>query len=183
MSNGYPSLQQRLENLTNKSRRNDSFQVTFFGLPENIANILGRQVKSVSRPTFEYMTTDLRHRGNVYKDKQNLTFTPVTISMYDDEAAITSTFVYMQMFRQQNKYQDKYGKWDMERDYFFDVKVETFNAKGEATEGFVLKQCFIQNVNHSDPVISDSTECEVVISIEFNNIDVLVFDEYLSLGA
>lgn len=167
--------------MNEKNRRVDDFYVTFYGLPENIANVLGRQVKSVTRPTFEYQTAETHHRGNVYKDKQNLTYTPVSVALYDDENSITGTFMYMQLFRQQNKFTDLFGKWGMDRDYRFDMKVETFNAAGQVTEGFILKDCFIQSINHSDPVISEDTECEIVIMVEFDNIDILLFDEYVSV--
>lgn len=177
----YLSLQDRLTNMTNNSRRNDNFYTTFYGIPENISNVLGRQVKSVTRPTFEIQTTDVRRRGAIYKDKQNLYFTPVSIAFYDDDASVTGTFLYMQLFRQQNKYQDKYGKWDLERDYRFDIKVETYNSHNHVTEGFILRDCFIQSINHSDPVIADSSNCEIVVMVEFDNVDILVFDEYLSL--
>lgn len=177
----YLSLQDRLSNMTNHNRKNDNFYISFYGLPENISNVLGRQVKSVTRPTFEMQSVDVRHRAAVYKDKQNMIFTPVSIAFYDDDASVTGTFLYMQLFRQQNKYLDKFGKMDLDRNYRFDVKVETYNAHNQVTEGFILKDCFLQSINHSDPVIADSSDCEIVVMLEFDNIDILVFDEYLSL--
>lgn len=178
-SKTYMSLKQRLEVMTNNNRRNDNFYVTFYGIPENIANVLGRQLKSITRPTFEMMTTDVRHRGSIYKDKQNMTFTPVSIAFHDDDASVTGSFIYMQLFRQQNRYVDKFGLSDT-GDYRFDIKVETYNAHNQVTEGFILRSCFIQSVNHSDPVISDSSNCEIIIMVEFDNVDVLLFDEYVS---
>lgn len=177
----YLTLEQRLENMGEKNRRIDSFRTEFIGLPENIANILGRQVKSFTRPTFDILTVDQMHRGNIYKDKQKLTFTPASIAFYDDEASITSMFLYMQLFRQQNKHTDLYGRFGIDRDYRFNIKLETFNAAGHVTEGFILHDCFIQNINHSDPVIAQAEDCEIMISVECDNIDILLFDEYINL--
>lgn len=176
----FQSLEQRIENMSEKNRRIDNFHTTFLGIPENIANILGRQVKSFTRPTFDYLTVDQMHRGNVYKDKQKLTFTPASIAFYDDEQSITATFLYMQLYRQQNKHTDKFGKFGMDRDYRFDIKLETFNAVGQVTEGIIMRGCFIQNINHSDPVIMSSEDCEIMVSFECDNIDILLFDEYVS---
>jgi len=175
------TFEERLLNMNEKNRRVDNFYVTFYGIPENIANILGRQVKSITRPTINYEVENTRHRGNTYKDKQKLTFEPVTLAVYDDENSVTSTFVYVQLFRQQGKYTDKFGQMGLDRNYRFDIKVEVFNSSNQAVEGYYLRDCFVQNVDHSDPVIASADECEIILSIEYDNLDILIFDEYISM--
>lgn len=181
MSAKYLTMTERLLNMNEKARRNDDMYVTFLGLPENVANFLGRQVKNVTRPTFEYMTTDLRFRGATYKDKQNLTFQPITISFYDDESALTSTFLYMQLYRQQNKHPDKYGHMGFGRDYKFDIKVEMFDSMKNITESFIIKRAFLQSLNHSDPSVDDDSSADISVTFEYDNIDILLFDEYVEM--
>ena len=181
MNINWADLEKKLVNFTDKNKRNDSILVTFFGLPENMANILGRQVKSVTRPTFEVQTYDTRFRGNTYKDKENITMTPISVAFYDDENSITTNILYMQLFRQLNKYPDKFGIEGKDRNYRFDMKVELFNAEREVTDAFIVKSCFIQSINHSDPDMADSADTEIVVMIEFDNVDIKVIDEFLSL--
>lgn len=181
MSRNWVDVVEKFNNMNEKNRRSDELLVTFFNLPENMGNILGRQVKSVTKPTIEMQTVDLRHRGATYKDKQNVTATPVNISFYDDENSVTETILFMQFFRQQNKLPDRFGISDMGRDYRFDIKIETFNSVGEITSGMVLRRCFIQTIDPSDPNMASDEETEINIMVEFDNIDILLFDEYMNL--
>ena len=177
----WANLYEKLINSNEQNRKNDSILVTFFGLPENMGNILGRQVKSVTRPTFEVQTAEVRRRGATYKDKQNITTTPITVAFYDDENSITANVIYAQFFRQINKHTDKFGNTGIDRDYRFDMKVELYNAERNVTDAFIVKDCFIQSINHSDPDMADSSDTEIVIMLEFDNIDIKLFDEFLSL--
>ena len=176
------SFSERLINMNEKSRRVDNFYVTFYGLPENIANILGRQVKSITRPSVTYNTDTNRFRGATYKNLQNPTFDPVTVVFYDDENSVVGTVLYMQIFRQQNKYTDKFGELGIDRDYRFDVKIEQYNASNHLTETYILKDCFVQSIDHSDPNIVDQQESEIIISLEYDNVDILLFDEFVSMS-
>ncbi len=176
------SFEERLLNMNEKSRRVDNFYVTFYGLPENIANILGRQVKSITRPSINYNTDTNRYRGNTYKNLQNLTFDPVTLVFYDDENSIVGNIMYLQLFRQQNKYSDKFGELGIERDYRFDVKIEQYNARDQLTESYVIKDCFLQAIDHSDPNMTDQQESEIIVTLEYDNLDILIFDEYVSMN-
>lgn len=182
MANPVMTWDERLQNMNEKNRRNDAFYVTFLGIPENISNILGRQVKSLTRPTFEFMITDKRYRGEVYKDRENLNYTPMSVTFYDDENSIVSAFLNMQVFRQLNKQTDKFGRWGVDRDYRFDIQIQLFNSSKQCTEEFIVRRCFIQSLNHSDPDISDDSDCEITVMFEFDNIDIKLFDELLSVN-
>jgi hypothetical protein len=175
------TLEEKLVNFNNKNRRNDAFYAKFYGIPENFSNVLGKQTKNFIRPNIDVVTTQLSRRSATYKDAQKITLAPVTITFRDDEESIVSTFVYVQMFRQMNRYPDKFGVMDMGRDYKFDVELILYNSKQEETEKFMLKGCFIQNVNHSDPNISDSAETEISITLEYDNVDYWLFDQYVSI--
>lgn len=176
------SMEERLAHFSNKNRRNDNFYVKFFGLPENISNVLGKQVKNLTRPNIDVQTGQISRRSATFKDHQKISLTPVVISFFDDEDSIVSTFMYVQLFRQMNKYPDKFGTMDLGREYKFDVLVQLMNASGEITEEFTLRECFIQNINHSDPNISDDTDTEISITLEYDNVDYKLFDEWVKLG-
>lgn len=175
------TVQEKIVNSNNKNRKVDNFYTSFFGIPENISNVLGKQVKSISRPTFEIMTSNRRHRSRTHKNPTNVTMTPVTIAFHDDEEAITSMFLYAQLFRQIGKHVDKFGETGTSGNYKFDIKVECFNANNKVTEGFIIRDCFIQNISHSDPILASEEDCEINVTIEFDDIDILVFDTYINM--
>tara|TARA_Y100000593_G_C4308288_1_gene336940 strand:+ start:1609 stop:2163 length:555 start_codon:yes stop_codon:yes gene_type:complete len=175
------SLNEKLINFNSKNRRNDAFYVKFYGIPENFSNVLGKQVKNFVRPNIDMETSITAHRGARYKDSQKITLAPVTVAFNDDEESLVSMFLYIQLFRQMNKYPDKFGKLGFGRDYKFDVEMVLYNANREVTEKFTLIDCFIQNINHSDPNLSDSSETEIAVTLEYDNIDVWLFDEYIRL--
>lgn len=169
-------------NRSNKNRIVDNFYVSYLKLPDNISNLLGRQTLRLDRPTINFETSQIRTRGSQYTDKSQVRFSPVNITLYDDESAITSQFLYTQIFRQMNKMEDLYGKWDdLHRDYRFDLKVEVFDSADKMMEGFVLRDCFISNINHSQLDISSDTNAIIDIVLEYDNIDIFIVDEYHSL--
>jgi hypothetical protein len=90
--------------------------------------------------------------------------------------------MYLQLFRQQNKYSDKFGELGIERDYRFDVKIEQYNARDQLTESYVIKDCFLQAIDHSDPNMTDQQESEIIVTLEYDNLDILIFDEYVSMN-
>lgn len=175
------SMEERLIHFNNKNRRNDAFYVTFLGVPENISNVLGKQVKNLTRPNIDVQTGQLSRRSATFKDHQRISLTPVVITFFDDENSITSTFMYVQMFRQMNRYPDKMGTMDLGRDYKFDIRVQLHNSKDQVTEEFIMRGCFIQNINHSDPNVSDDSETEISVTFEYDNVDYKLFDEWVSI--
>lgn len=175
------TLEEKLVNFNSKNRRNDAFYVKFYGIPENFSNVLGKQVKNIVRPNIDMVTTNISKRGATYKDSQKITLAPVTLTFNDDEESIVSMFTYVQLFRQMNRYPDKFGIMDMGRDYKFDIEVILYNSNNEETEKFKLVGCFIQNINHSDPNLSDSSETEISVTVDYDNIDYWLFDQYVSI--
>lgn len=164
-------------------KRLDNFYVTFYSIPENITNILGRQVQSVTRPNVSFDRFTTKHRRNTYSNSGQIMFDPIAIVFKDDEESVTSMFLYAQIFRQLNKHSDIFGQNDAgkERTFTFGIKVQFFNSLQEPVEEYILKDCFIESIEHTDPLISEDTENEITVSIAYDNIEVKVFDRYLSM--
>lgn len=169
-------------NRSNKNKIVDNFYVSYLKLPDNISNILGRQTIRIDRPTISFETSQIHHRSAQYTDMSQVRFQQISITLFDDESSLTSQFLYTQIFRQMNKVEDLYGKWDdLNRDYRFDIKVEVFNAEDKMMEGYVLRDCFISNINHSQLDVSADNNATIDIIIEYDNIDLFIVDEYISL--
>lgn len=174
------TLQEKFINLSNSNKKSDRFYAQFLGLPENVSNILGRQLKMIGRPEINFASEIVRRRGYTYKDKQEVTFEPISASFFDDENSITSMLLYAQVFRQINKYPDVFGQTDAgdERDYRFDIKVDYYNSIGEKTETIILRDCFISSLAHGDTMYSTDEDKELTVTIEFDNLDIPTFDEF-----
>ena len=170
-------------NRNNKNRKADQFYVTFFKLPENVSNLFGRQTKSIGRPSLQFQTSNINRRYNQYTDMHQVRFDPVNIVMFDDENGITSQALYIQLFRQMNRGEDVFGRWpELDRDYRFDIRVELFNASGERTEGYVLKNCFFSEISHTEVNTTDEdTDNEINLTVTYDNIEYLIVDEYVEL--
>ncbi|WGH49809.1 hypothetical protein [Alishewanella phage vB_AspM_Slickus01] len=172
-----------LQNLTSKSKRMDRFYVTFFGLPENISNVVGRQVTTITRPEVGFDTLRTTHRRNTYVDVGKVTLQPINITFKDDEESITSMFLYAQIMRQLNQFSDIFGDTNNEEQLRkFGIKVEFMNANDKITESYHLKDCIITAISHSDPTTGDDDDTDMNVTIEYDNLDVKIFDTFMTLS-
>lgn len=170
-------------NRNNKNRKADQFYVSFLKLPENVGNILGKQTKRITRPNLSFQTSEINRRHNVYQDMNQVRFDPIQLTLFDDENGLTNQFLYIQLFRQMNRGEDVFGRWpDLDRDYHFDIKMELFNSVDKLVEGYVLRDCFISSIEHTDfDTTNGDTEAEITLSITYNNIEFFIVDEYVKL--
>ena len=169
-------------NRNNNNRKSDQFYVRYLGLPENVSNLFGRQTKSMGRPSITLETTNINHRSNRYTDMQQVRFEPIEVVMFEDENGLTSQAIHIQLFRQINRGKDIFGWWDEEDDgnFRFDIGIDLYNSNEEITESYVLKNCFISNVDFDQVNITDEdTEPEIRLTVEFNNIDYTIVNEYV----
>lgn len=173
------SLSESLATLQNKNKRSDNFHITFYNYPESMGNILGRQAKSITRPNIRFNEMTMRRRGFTYKTKEDVIFDPVTVSFFDDDDSYTSTILYAQVMRQLNRHTDIFGQDDAgtERDYRFDLKIDFYNANQVIVETFILRKCFIQELQHEEHSLDQDDEKGLSITLEYDNIDVESFDK------
>ena len=170
--------------LNNKARRNDAFHVKFLGVPENESNFLGRYVRSISRPSLDFVGADHRYRGSQYKDRQNLTIQPVTAVFADDEEGLVNNVIYAMILRQLNKVKDNTKRSEFTekepRQYKFGIRVSLYNAAGEITEAYEYTNCFISSVMPATPMTADNMDAEITVTIEADDINLITASEYLT---
>lgn len=166
-------------------KRSDRFSVKFKGIPENVGDILTREVKSVERPSVSLNFDNQPHKGKPIYHNLAAEFQPIRITFFDDDNSLVSGILYAQIFRQLNKHVDLLQR-DIssvkgERVYKFDIEIELYNTNGDAVEGFVLKECFINSLIHTDPIIGDDEQTnEINITVVYNDVDIKVFDTFLA---
>ena len=174
------------DKLVNRSlvpKKIDNFYVKFF-LPENVSNLLGRAVKSITRPTVTWETSNTFHRGQQYVDKGKPRFNPIMVTLTDDESGLASMIIYAHLMRQQNILADLYGRENViDREYRFDIKVETYDSRDRVTESYILKNCFFSEIEHSQPVVQGSENNEIMVQVSYDNIDFQIIDTYHQLKA
>ena len=159
--------------------------IVFHNMPENISNLLGRQIRSFNRPVISFTSTEMAHRRNTFKDKGKLNLEQITLSFFDDENGLVSALLYSQVFRQINKHTDVFGKGmgrdDLNREYKFGIEVQYFTSTGEEAEAFLLTGCFISNMSHTDSDMTDSSETEILVTIEYDNLAIKAFEDFVEV--
>ena len=176
-------LDQHMVNLSLHDRKVDSFYATFLGMPENVSEILSRQLLDITRPDIEFEFSEINHRGNRYKDKAAVRFDAITLRFADDENSITSHSLYGQIFRQLNKSPDIFGQMDagIDREIKFGIKLELFNSTDKVVEAYQFDKCFISSLKHSDGSITDSSDSTIDVTVQYDNISILTFDQWIEV--
>ena len=167
--------------VTNTNRKLDNFYAKFFKIPENASNQLGRQLKEISRPDITFNTSEYRHRGNKFKDKQNTEFEEITCQFFDDEEGFTNAIILLQAFRQRNKHTDAYGNYNNPdtRDYRFDIEIEYMNEKGDITEKWLYQSCFISNISYGENATDDDGDNVINVTIQLDNVRMFFKEDYV----
>jgi hypothetical protein len=166
-----------------RSKLFDRFYIKFPGLPENFSNVLGRQVRTFNRPNITFEETEIKKRGYQYKEKGYVRFNPITVVFWDDEGSMVSSILYAQVMRQLNKHVDIFGREpDSDpdnRDYRFDIQYDILTADDKVIESFVLRNCFLTEINHDPLTIDDDGEVTITAIFAYDNISCKIFDEYV----
>ena len=163
------TIREQNRSLLNKTV--DSFYVSFYGISANASNILGRQVKSIERPVINFNTHDIIIKGIKQHGNGTLFFEPISIVFLDDINSITNFVLYDQLMHQTGKKQPSF------EDSKFSVNVKCFDATENVIEEFTLLGCFIQMLQHSEQIFSESTSGTLTVQLQFDNVD-YKFPEY-----
>lgn len=171
-----------LLNRSHANKKVDNFYVEFFRFPDNSQNYLGKQLKQITRPNISFDMTPLPARRGIGKTKGRVRFAGASMSFFDDENGLTSMLLYAQVMQQARAEFDSApeGLSIEGRSYRFDIKVELYNARDEAVEGIVYKDCFITEITHSESIVTDSTDNEIQVGFEYDDVDFLIMDRYQS---
>jgi len=176
-------VQNAICSLSNMDKKADNFLVTYYNLPENIAQLMSRQTKDFARPDMMFEMSETNHRRNIYKKQAFLRFDPITITLADDENSITSMIIMAQVMRQMNKHKDHFGIVDetKKRNFKFDIKLELFNSRDQVVEGYLFQKCFISNLSYTQNNVATPEESDIILTVQYDNVDVLLFDEYMNV--
>lgn len=175
---------ERVVHSSNVARLADMFNVEFYGIPENVANILGKNVRGVDRLNVQYDSTKIRGRGGMpssHKDQVN--FDPVNITFHEDEDGVVEGFILSHVFRQNNRMTDLHDRdIDLDRVYKFDMKVDMYNSSGKVTSSVTYKNCFFTSVAMPSVSYDDDSRCIISCVIDYDDVDILVVDDYINLS-
>lgn len=168
---------------SNKVRQADMFNVEFYGIPENIANVLGKHVRGIDRLNVQYDSTKVRgNRGVIRSNKDQVNFDPVNISFHEDENGVVESFIMSQIFRANNRMTDVLDRTDSpDRIYKFDVSVVMFNTAGKATNRTIFKNCFFTSIAMQSVAYDDDGQCIIACMIDYDDVDVEAVDRFLEL--
>ena len=143
----------------------EKFYVSFYQMPENISNILGREVMSISRPNLTFTEYEIRNKGIKQAGETVIDYTTVDIIFYDDMNSLVNHALYEQVLRQTHQ------STQVHTTSRFDVGVKIYAADGKVVEEFRLKNCYINSITHSEQIYADSTNNNITVSVTFNDLD------------
>lgn len=147
----------------------NDFYVMFLELPENIANILGRQIRGMDRPSITFDNAPVGSK-NLYKQTVGqIRFDPIQIEFIDDINSLAMEAIYSQIFRQAGtkvNIDDKVGD-----DAKFRMHVDVYGADETVVEKFTLLGCLITSVTSNQGVFSGSEDNILTVSIVYDMLD------------
>lgn len=150
-------------------KRVDQFYVTFLDIPENVSNILGRQVKSIQRPALSLKQSELMHKGKPRHDHAFIEFAETSITFWDDDQSLVIRSIYEQLYRQLGN--GDYSREESFHNARFRVKTKVFSASGDVVEEFTMMKCFIASVQHSENIYNDSEQTnEITIDVRYDDV-------------
>lgn len=170
-------------NRNNSTKRVDNFYVSYLRLPDNIANILGRQTKRISRPIVRFEESETKKGRHQTNHINQVRFDPIRISLDDDEGSLISQFVYAHTFKQLYLI-DTPSKWKHllhEVDYQFDIKVQIMDMTGKVVDGHVLKNCTITEVEMTELSVESDENAAIELTIRYDDIDFWIVDEFVNM--
>lgn len=173
---------QDLINRANTAKKQDRFYVSFFGVDGNINNLLGKYVKSITRPSFQIEETPTTRKGNTYYDPGRPNFSPVTITFMDDDESLCSMILFALFMRQRSNYNPPMQNLiENDNDFKFGVQAKLFNSKNQEAESFILKGCTITGIEPTQQMYSGQEPGEIILTLVYDNIEMKIFDEFVDL--
>ena len=150
------------------TKKVDHFYVSFFGMEDNDANILGRQVESIERPVINFNPLEVRHKGIKQERPARVEYQSFSIVFYDDSESLTARAIYNQIKRQTGTNDSPNGTFDNAK---FNIRVKVYNVESKVVEQIDIKHCYIQSVTHSEFIVSESTNNRMTVTVVFNDMD------------
>ena len=146
-------------------KTSEKFYVSFHKMPENISNILGREVQMTTRPVFTFNEFEIKNKGIKNAGNVKIDYQPIDITFVDDTCSLVNFALYEQLKRQSGTEPLAY------QNALFEILIKIYSAEGIIVETMLLKYCRIQSISHSEQVYADSTNNIVSVSLAFNECD------------
>ena len=146
-------------------KTSEKFYVSFHKLPENISNILGRDVQVAARPVFTFNEYEIRNKGIKNSGGGRIDYQPIDVSFVDDTQSLVNFALYEQIKRQSGTAPLAYDN------SLFEILIKIYSAERVIVETILLKYCRIQSISHSEQVYADGTNNIVTATIAFNECD------------
>lgn len=146
-------------------KTSEKFYLSFFKMPENISNILGRDAQVSTRPVFTFNEYELRGKGIKNAGHGRIDYQPIDVSFTDDSCSLVNYALYEQIKRQSGTSELSYAT------SLFEMIITIYSAEKVIVETILLKYCRIQNISHSEQIYSDSTNNIITTTIAFNECD------------
>lgn len=156
-------------NATLTAKKTDEFYVSFLQLPENVSNILGRQVRGIDRPSINFDQAPVGHKNVKQQTVGQILFDPLQIEFIDDANSLALTALYSQIFRQAGSKvnpDDKVGD-----DARFSIRVDVYGPDQTVVEHFTLLGCLITTINSSQGIYSSAEDNIISVSVVYDMID------------
>lgn len=165
---------------TNTTKKVNRFYVRFVGMPSNISNIMGKNVKRVQRPNLTVLSQKIRQRGQHFNANMNIDYQPAQVTLHDDESSVVANMVYAQLFRQYKLLEDHTGQVSDEKADTFDVEVDVLNQLNEVVETFAYRHCRIVGISGSELETRDKeTNSEIIMEFVFDKVDLSHYEGFL----
>lgn len=145
------TLSQKNVNRSISKKKSDHFSVSFLRI-DNPKNILGRQVKSIERPSITFGQFESYGKGGrqAHTTRQ-VTINDISITLFDDQWSLCTKALYNQIEKQYSE------------PVTFDIKVDVYGINDEIVESFTCLGCSIISISHSEQIYSQSTNNEIIL--------------------
>lgn len=161
-------------------KRVDRFYASFYKFPENISNLLGRQLVQMERPSVTFNTFQTKFKSTTQTNSAQLGFQPIRLQFKDDNLNLVNTVLYNQIFRQlgmldtsdaqiaSSTAQTFLNANILDRAKF-DIGVKVYGPLDEIVEQYTIMGCFIVGITHSQNLYASSDNNLIVCQIAYNN--------------
>ena len=136
------------------------FYCTFLKIDENSANVLGRQIKQVGRPSFTFADPGYRHKGVRLTEPGRIDFDDVTAIFMDDSESLVTKALYKQLYKQSRAL-------PTQKLPLFDMKVDVLTIDDRVVESFTLIDCWVIGVSHSEQIYAESRDNEITVRLRY----------------
>lgn len=149
------------------TRESDEFYVHFLRIDDNASNLLGRQVRIISRPEINMNSFDLYQKNKKQNGIGMIDFGEISITFNEDNEGLVNKVLYTQIQRQ-------VGHGGMDNNFqaaAFDIHIKMYNKRDEVIQIYKMTNCLIKNISGTELDVTDTTPTTLSVSVSYDNLD------------